>query len=280
MGVPSHALTSAEEQQILGYYELAAPIMAKNFPHVPLVEMYYPRGLNQDVAFSGPAHEPLPHTIPSASAVTPSGNHVYPACAENTILWLAHRYAVGFLSWFPTASHADRVTVAHISMKPVAGATQQLLKDAMRTLRALLRERGLDAIPILHGNFGAALFLPCADAPTYEEARALLHTFVNGVIAEHPTLLVHEKRPHEQHTDPRIECTVVSNAVGRGCLVPYSLNGGTNLPMVTPIAWDELDTIANGDITAANAQDRLAKGDVYADQARALAHQRLAELAG
>ncbi len=279
MDAQSRRVSRADEQTILAYYERAAPLIASNFPHAPLVAMYYPHGLDQDATFSGAVHEPLPHTIPSITATTSSGEHRYPACAENTILWLAHRYAVGFLSWFPSAANPDAVSVAHIGLRPVGGATQEHLKEAMLALRAALHDVRLDAIPVLHGNTGAALFLPCSDAPAFDEARTLLHHFVEGEIARRPTLLVHEKRPHEQYAAPRVECTVVANAVGRGCLVPYSLNGTSRLPMVTPIEWNELGTIANGDVTAATAHDRLAKGDVYADHVRALAGQRLSELA-
>jgi len=276
MEAPTHRLAQAEERLILGHYERVAPLIATNFPHVPLIAMYYPRGLEEDATYSGAWHEPLPHTIPSAVVVTPSGNHVYPACAENTILWMAHRYAVGFISWTPSPTDAHAIACAHIGVKPVAGATQQQLKEAMHLLHADLLAVGLDAIPLLNGNRGAALFVPFADTPSYEDARTWLHGLVDAAIARHPTLLIHERRPHEQHTVLRIECTVVANAVGRGSLLPYSLSGETQLPMVTPIEWHELDTINNGDVTAANAAARLAAGDVYAKQAQRLANQRLA----
>ena len=105
--------------------------------------------------------------------------------------------------------------------------------------------------------------------------RTWLHGVVETAIARHPTMLVHEARPHEQHTVPRIECTVSSNAVGRCSRLPYALVGDPDLPMATPFAWNELDTLENRKITAANSAARLAEGDIYATLAAELAKQRI-----
>ncbi len=97
-------------------------------------------------------------------------------------------------------------------------------------------------------------------------------TLICASARRHPTLLVRESRPHEQHNVPRIECTVASNAVGHHSRLPYGLSGDPDLPMVMPFDWNELDTLHNGQITAASAAERLAKGDLCATLAAALAH--------
>ena len=102
MEVQADRASAPEEALILAHYNRAAPLLAKNFPLAPLIVTYYPNGLNEDVTFSGAWHEPLPHTIPGVDAVTSTGTHRYPACAINTVLWLAHRYSVGFMSWTPS----------------------------------------------------------------------------------------------------------------------------------------------------------------------------------
>ncbi len=177
-------------------------------------------------------------------------------------------------SWTPTAHDPERVGVARILLRPVGGAYQALLLEALLALRAALNERHLDAIPLFEGD-EAALFIPLAGAPAYDAVRTWLHGLVDTAIAGDPTMLVHEARPHEQHTAPRIECTVSSNAVGRCSRLPYALVGDPDLPMATPFAWNELDTLANRKITAANAAERLAKGDLYATLAAELAEQRI-----
>ena len=279
MHVSSRRTSPSEQSKILAHYERVAPLIVANFPNAPLIVAYYINGLGNDPTFSHAWHEPLPHSIPSVTCATNSVPHVYPACAENTILWLVHRNAVGMLSWTPSPKDPEAVGFARILFRPVGGATQTLLKEALLALRTALFEHGLEAIPLLEGIDSAALFIPLADAPMYDVVRAWLHQLVNHAIERHPTLLVHEAHPHEQHNAPRIECTAVSNAVGHFSRLPYSLAGMPDLPMVTPFDWTELGTLENGHITAANAHHRLAKGDIFATLAAELAHQRFADAA-
>ncbi len=274
MSLPAFRATESQQHAILAHYERVAPLIVANFPNIPLATSYYVKGLGTKPTFSGGTWtKPLPASIPRATVITKSGVHTYPTCAANTILWLLHRGGVGIHSWTPSPHDHERVGVARILFRPVGHARQPLLKEALLALRAVLNERGLDAVPLFECE-EAALFIPLADAPAYETVRTWLHGLVDTAIARHPTMLVHESRPHELHTVPRIECTVSSNAVGRFSRLPYALVGDPDLPMVTPFDWNELDTLHNGQITAANATDRLAKGDLYAKLAAGLAHQR------
>ncbi len=268
--------TAPQQRTILAHYERLAPLIAHNFPDVPLVFSYYPRGLGTEPAFSS-NHDALPHTVPHVAATTSSGSHTYPGCAVNTILYYVHTGAVGVHSWTPAPSDPDAVGFARILLKPIAGGTQQQLREALLALRAALQAHELDAIPLYEGP-DAALFIPFADAPLYEPVRTWLKTLIEPVITQHAQLLVPRAKPHEVRTAPRIEVTVSSNAPGQHSRLPYALTGEPDLPMVTPFEWSELDTLPNGSVTATNAADRIAaKGDLFATLAAQLAYQRFAE---
>jgi DNA primase len=274
MDLVSSRATAPQQRAILTHYERVAPLIASNFPHAPLVFSYYPRGLGTEPAFSS-NHDELPHTVPHVAVTTSSGSHVYPGCAVNTILYYVHIGAVGVHSWTPAPSDPDAVGFARILLKPIAAATQTQLREALLVFRSVLGTHQLDAIPLFEGP-DAALFVPLADAPPYEPVRSWLNNLLAATIADHPQLLVPRAKPHEQRTAPRIEVTVSSNAPGQHSRLPYSLTGEPDLPMVTPFDWTELNTLRNGEITAANAADRLAKGDLFATLAAKLARQRFA----
>ncbi len=184
------------------------------------------------------------------------------------------------MSWTPSPKNTSEVGVAHIVLKPVADGTQTQLREAMLVLRDALAEAKLRAIPLFDGLHGAALFISLAAAPPYDAVRAWLHTFVDGAIAQHPKLLVHEKRPHDVRVAPRIECTLVANAVGHGSLLAYSLNGTSRLPMVTPISWDELDHINNGDATATHAMRSSARSSARSSLRKPARAERRRETSG
>lgn len=274
MDLVSSRASASEQRVILAHYERVAPLIASNFPHAPLVFSYYPHGLGKEPAFSS-NHDELPDSVPPVTVTTSSGRHVFPGCAVNTILYYVHRGAVGVHSWTPAPSDPDAVGFARILLKPIAGATQAQLREALLVFRSALQVHGLDAIPLFEGS-DAALFIPFADAPSYEAVRTWLHEVLESALAEHPELLVPRANPHEQRTAPRIEITISLNAPGQHSRLPYSLTGEPGLPMVTPFDWAELDTLRNGEVTAANAADRLAQGDVFASLTAKLAGQRFA----
>jgi DNA primase len=145
----------------------------------------------------------------------------------------------------------------------------------MLALRIALTGRGLSAIPVLEAD-GAALFIPFADAPAYDDVRAWLHDLADAAVARHAVLLTAD--PHD-HKNKRVHVNVGSNAVGRFSSLPYALLGGPELHMATPIAWEELErgAIRHGQITAANSADRFAQGDVFHRGAAELASQRFAD---
>jgi bifunctional non-homologous end joining protein LigD len=267
--------TVPQQRAILAHYERVAPLITLNFPYVPLVFTFYPNGLGQKPTFSNYHDRQLPDTVPQVPVTTSSGSHVYPGCAVDTILHYVHMGAVGVHSWTPAPSDPDAVGFARILLKPIAGATQPQLRDALLAIRCALGSHAVDAIPLFEGA-DAALYIPFADAPPYDPVRAWLKHVRAAAMAQHPQLLVPNAKPHEVRTAPRIEVTVATNAPGMHSRLPYTLTGAPDLPMATPFDWSELDTLRNGEITAANAADRLAKGDLFAMLAAKLAHQRFA----
>jgi len=272
--------TDSQVHAIVAHYERVAPMIAFNFPNAPLIVTYYPDGLSGKPTYSGGDWRGrLPENVPAVTAETSSGEHVYPGCTENAIVWLAHHYAVGMHSWTPSVGDPESVGFARIMLRPVGGADQTLLKEALLALRTALFERahGLEAIPLFEGPAAAALFIPLSDAPSYEAVRAWLKDLVNWAISRHPSLLVPERHALETFTAPRIQCTYVSNAVGHFSSLPYALAGTPDLPMTTPFEWNELGAIEHGAFTAAHALKRLHKGDVFAKEVARIGEQRFAD---
>ena len=118
-----------------------------------------------------------------------------------------------------------------------------------------------------------------ADAPDYPTVRAWLHTIADAAIAQRPGLILGRHHNHEVRTLRCIELTVAHNAPGLHTRLPYSLTASPDLLMVTPFAWSEVDTLHNGHVTAANAADRLAHGDLFAQLTAELVHQTFAAIA-
>jgi DNA primase len=273
--IEQHALAASVRAAVLAHYERAADLIAANFPLAPVIPIYYPNGFDRPRQYGGSLHEPLPKTIPSVDITEEPHPRRYVAVDANALLWLVHRLAVGFCSWTPSAHDPHRVGFARIVLSPRGGATGEQASAAMLAMRGALSDRRVNAIPVLEAD-GAALFIPFADSPAYDDVRAWLHDLADAAIVRHAVLLTADTHDHSKK---RVHVNVGSNAVGRFSSLPYALLGSPDLHMTTPIDWKELErgTIRHGQITAANSADRLAQGDVFHRLAGELASQRFAD---
>ncbi|MBV9718345.1 MAG: hypothetical protein JOZ77_03440 [Candidatus Eremiobacteraeota bacterium] len=140
---------------------------------------------------------------------------------------------------------------------------------AMRTI--LFDDARLQAILMLDGGTGIALWVPLADAPHAKSLRTWLHHIANRACAAHPDLLSTELNTHH---DNRVHVHVSSNAAGRFSAVPYCLRG-EGLTVAAPIAWDELGAMpAASAISMDDLPQRLqSKGDVFAHEFAIIANQ-------
>ena len=243
--------TELQKAHILEHYRRAAPLMALDFPHVPVAAAWHDHGLGKPATFSG-GWPQLPETIVHVEVTTSSGRHLYPGLTENAVLWLAHAGAVGIESWTPNPRDPESVGYARVLLRPCGAMGEQELKYAMLAMRTALQECGLRAVPVLDGHDGAALFVPFGDLPLYDDVRAWLHRLCASAAERHPALLT--CAPNEQAGD-RVHLSVRTNAVGQHSQLPYSLAGNLGLHMVTPIEWNELGEVDNGNAYGADQRE-------------------------
>jgi bifunctional non-homologous end joining protein LigD len=272
-GLRAGRLAEPEKALVVAHYQRAAPLLAADFPHVPLVSSYHPDGLGKPPVFKETwKPETVPHTMMPVDVLTTRGeHHTYIGLTENAVLWLAYRGAVGMLSWTPSRRDPGCVGYARILLRRSNAATEEALKSALRALRAMLRELGLESIPVLDGHDGAALFLPFGDIPLYDAVREWLHAFCKRAVERHGELLTEAADVEERGN--RVHLAVKSNAVGHFSSLPYSLVGDPKLGLVTPVDWDELARIDNGTFNAQNSAERLRR-DVFAEMTTAIGLQR------
>ncbi len=257
----------------LAHYAHAAELIALDFPLVPVVAVGHPDGVAKEPSYTAAWHEPLPQAIPFADVGPPRARKRYVAVDRDALLWLVHRGALGFASWTPSSRDPERAGHARILLSPRRGAGQAQLAEALAAVRSELERRGAQAIPVLDGRDGAALFVPLADAPEYEAVRLWLHAVANAAAERNAALLTTQTHPPA----PRIHLAVSSNAVGRFSSLPYTLAGTPALAMVTPLDWSEVGSVHNGAITAANGIARMASGDRFARQSAAIGHQAFSQ---
>jgi len=203
---------AALQPAILAHYQRVGDLMEASFGNDPIVFVNFPAGFGQQPAF-----------------------HItdVPLTAVK-LLWHVHRwYALEFHGWAPLAGDEYRLRFAQILLEcPPPMAFDRPRAGAFK-LRELLREERLDAIPLLDGRRGVALWIPLADAPRAEAVRACLHPLCDRAVAAEPMLFTTE--PNTISND-RVHLHVSSNARYRYSALPYSLRRGPNLQVCTPVS--------------------------------------------
>jgi DNA primase len=240
--------------RVLAHYYLAAPLIEASLSGAPIVYRNYPAGIDKEGAFH----------VTSVQLTAAK------------LLWLIHaKYAMEFYTWAPLADDEERLRFARILLQAPSGVTFERVKLAALAMRALLfHDANLEAVPLLDGGAGMALWIPLADSPRAQPLREWLHQLAHRAATLHPDLISTE---YNTHKDGRVHVHVSSNAAGHYSAVPYSLRA-QGLTICTPIRWEEL-----GGFTAASAlraEDLPARlhehGDLFAKEVGLIEKQTFA----
>ncbi|MBC5827940.1 MAG: hypothetical protein GIW99_09725 [Candidatus Eremiobacteraeota bacterium] len=245
-------------------------------PHLigtPVIGARFPFGLGQHCSYDPFPPQPWPQAVEAVSVTTQSGTRDYVSLSEASLAWLSSLGAIEFHTWSPRPSDPYHAGFGRILLRQCGSSDIATLRPACRATRTILQEHGIDAILMFNGIDGADLWLPFSNAPAYPDVLGWLHAIAAEAADRHPDML--SKRPERQCGD-RIHINVVTNAVGHWSIMPYSLRGVASFAVALPVLWDDLNTMQNGDVTAANIADRLASaGDVFAQEKARIGPQSL-----
>jgi DNA primase len=237
---------------VLDHYRRVAPLIDASLSNTPIVFRHYPKGVDSDGAFHVT-------TVPLSA---------------NKLLWLVHaQYAIEFYTWAPAQLDCEALRFGRILLQAPGGVAFERVKLAALAMRALLFDAAkLEAVALLDGGTGMALWIPFADAPHAGHLRPWLHDICNRAATLHPDLV---STAYNTHQDERVHLHVQSNAALHYSAVPYSLRA-QGLTVCAPIQWDELGSIAGANAfrydAMASRLDRVR--DVFATEVKIIGGQR------
>jgi len=136
-----------------------------------------------------------------------------------------------------------------------------LVREGAERLRRQLHLDNLDAAVVLDGYHGVALWIPLADAPHAAVVRAWLHKFCDRAVADAPDLFSTTPLTHDScHS-----------------ALPYSLRGLPDLPLATPVTWDDFAAMPLPCLARWFPQHVAQFGDIFAVEVKRIGDQRLPE---
>ncbi|TFD36985.1 ATP-dependent DNA ligase [Cryobacterium sp. TMT2-10] len=259
--------TGTTKADVLGYYAAVADVLIPHAANRPATRKRWVHGVG---TAEGPGHVFFQKNLDSS---TPDWvrrgrlqhtHHVneYPLVNDlATLTWLGQISALEIhvpqWQFGPDGSprNPDRLV---LDLDPGEGVSLSECAEVARLARAILRDMGLDPLPVTSGSKGIHLYAALDLSHTSEQVSQVAHELARALEADHPDQVVSDmqkaKRPGRVFVDWS------QNNSSKTTITPYSLRG-TLCPMVAmPRTWRELASPGLAQVDFRQAMHRVERG--------------------
>jgi bifunctional non-homologous end joining protein LigD len=143
---------------------------------------------------------------------------------------------------------------------PAAGSHWDQVVTGALGLKTVLDGLGLQGFPKLSGSKGLHVYLPLDPVHDYRRVRRFVDAVGRLLVAASPADFTME--PVVSNRTGMVFIDVNRNAFAQTVASVYSVRPAPGAPVSVPLAWDEVGSVRNGDVTIANLWDR--HGDLFA----------------
>ncbi|HSP76139.1 MAG TPA: ATP-dependent DNA ligase [Cryobacterium sp.] len=241
---PESGTTKAD---VLGYYAFVADVMIPHTMNRPATRKRWVHGVGTG---DEPGHvffqKNVDQSTPSWVKRRPiqHANHVneYPLVNDlATLTWLAQTSAleIHVPQWQfgrgGTPRNPDRLV---LDLDPGDGVTLDECAEVARLARAILRDMGLDPLPVTSGSKGIHLYAPLDLTHTSDQVSQVAHELARALEADHPDLVVSQMK--KALRPGRVFVDWSQNNASKTTIAPYSLRGTLHPMVAMPRTWREL----------------------------------------
>lgn len=154
----------------------------------------------------------------------------------------------------------DRL-VLDLDPGPGAGLTECVA--VARFARAILKDMGLDPMPVTSGSKGIHLYAALDGKQTSDQVSDVAHELARALEADHPDLIVSDMK--KTLRDGKVLVDWSQNNGNKTTITPYSLRGRSHPMVAAPRTWKELDSPSLAQLDYKQVMARVAKsGDPLA----------------
>jgi bifunctional non-homologous end joining protein LigD len=228
---------------LVRYYLTVSPALLPHLRDRPLTLKQYPDGVGGRSFFRKHAPTYRPSWISTYRARAGStGRDVEYIVAndEATLAWVANQAAIELHLWLSCTTHVERPDWMVFDLDPGTDSGMEDVRRAALTLREVLGEDGLEAVPKLSGKRGIHLLVPLVPDATFESVRLYAEETARRAEARWPERIT----AGYTRRDERRACVLVDyalNASGRTVVAPYSVRATPQATVSTPLTWVELE---------------------------------------
>jgi bifunctional non-homologous end joining protein LigD len=251
---------------LIQYYASVAPLLLPHLAGRPISMSRFPDGITGPSFYEkrAPGHQPdWMRTTPVDSDSQGGIIDFLLADSEEALMWFANMGCIEFHPFHSTNADLDKPSYAIFDFDPAEGSTWDQVTAAARLLELALGQLGLVGYPKLSGSRGLHVYVPLDPVHRHSRVRRFVGEVGEYLAAANPDDITMEwdkpKRKGKVFIDHN------RNAFGQTVASVYSVRPRPGAPVAAPLTWDEVGSVANGDLTMVNVWDRWQRyGDLFA----------------
>jgi bifunctional non-homologous end joining protein LigD len=255
--------------QVIDYYTRIAPVLLPHLEDRPLTLKRYPNGVEDKFFYEKRCPKHAPEWVRTASVWSGrnEGNIDYCLCQDlPTIVWLANLADLELHTPMGRAPAVEHPTMIAFDLDPGPPASVVECARVALELRRAFAFWGLSAFPKTSGSKGMQVYLPLNTLVTYDDTRAFSRGLAELLERRDPDLVVSDMSKAKRTGKVFVDWS--QNERHKTTVNVYSLRAMDRPTVSTPLTWDEVSDIADGDamaFTSAEVLTRVAElGDLFA----------------
>ncbi|MFF1385023.1 ATP-dependent DNA ligase [Arthrobacter sp. NPDC058288] len=239
--------TGTTKADVLAYYAAVAPVLIPAAANRPATRKRWVNGVGTAEApgqmfFQKNLDESTPGWIPRASIRHKERTNQYPLVNDAaTLTWLAQMGSleIHVPQWrvdpHGNPMNPDRLV---LDLDPGEGAGLAECVEVARLARAILKDVGLDPVPVTSGSKGIHLYAGLDGTQTSDQISEFAHELARALESDHPDLAVSDMKKTLRAGKVLVDWS--QNNAAKTTIVPYSLRGRLRPTVAAPRTWREL----------------------------------------
>ena len=256
--------------QVIDYYTRIAPVLLPHLRDRALTLKRYPNGVEDKFFYEKrcPSHAPSWVQTADVWSGRNEGNITFCLCQDlPTLVWLGNLADLELHTPLARVPETGHPTIVAFDLDPGPPATIVECARVALELRRAFEFWDLKAFPKTSGSKGMQVYLPLNTPATYEETRAFSSALAQLLERRDPALVVSEMTKAKRGGKVFVDWS--QNASFKTTVNVYSLRAMERPTVSTPLTWDEVSQIADGEAMAFTSDEVLTRvaalGDLFAD---------------
>ncbi|GAA1738922.1 ATP-dependent DNA ligase [Isoptericola hypogeus] len=238
--------TGTTKRDVVEYYAAVADAMLPHVRDRPATRKRWPDGVGADPFFHKDLGRGTPDWVVRRSLEHRTGTSTYPLVQDAaTLVWLAQMAAleIHVPQWRfarPAGKDGsprdpDRLV---LDLDPGEGAGLPECVEVARLARAILRDTGLEPVPVTSGSKGIHLYARLDGRASAEQVTEVAHELARALEADHGDLVVSDMKKTLRRGKVLVDWS--QNNGSKTTVAPYSLRGRSWPWVAVPRTWREL----------------------------------------